>query len=161
MALIPWPAEYAQGQFMYISYLIGHGHTQNSAENEADYYRRNNYRSDMEKWQKAAGHYASQGGASGSASNNALFGTPIDTSRPNLERIHALVLAAGQDSGQHDHKPGAYNPQAVKMWALRNRDGTYRTPAGLSTRDPYNAQRFYTQAEAFAVKKDNQTIVEI
>jgi hypothetical protein len=72
-----------------------------------------------------------------------------------------LVHAVAQDTGKHDHKPGAYNPQAVTMYALRNRDGTYLTLAGHTTHDPLEARCFYTQEEALAVKKPTQTIVEI
>ena len=155
-------SSWTPGMHLYFLYYKACGYGDDSSEQSAETLRNV---SDSNTWVKLAkllqtegigGKPIAQGG-----SNNALFGQPIDRSKPNCDRIHMLVHAVAQDTGKHDHKPGAYNPPAAKMWAIRNRDGTYRTPAGFSTRDVREAQAFYSQAEAFPVKKDNQQIVEI
>lgn len=154
-------SSWTPGMHLYYVYYKACGYGESSAEDAGESLRG---ASSSNTWVKFAELLRTEGfggSAVQGSSNHALFGTPIDTSRPNLERIHALVLAAGQDSGQRDHKPGAYNPQAVTMYALRNRDGTYLTLAGHTTHDPLEARCFYTQEEALAVKKPTHQIVEI
>ena len=93
--------------------------------------------------------------------NNTLFGTPIDRSKENVERMHAITLSMAADTGKHDNKPSAYNAAIVPLYALKNPDGTFVLPSGGRTTDPEKARTYTDRAEAESHRLSKQVIVEI
>jgi hypothetical protein len=168
-----WPTEYAKGKAFYIAYLMGCGHKPDAAENEADYYRRNGYTSEMRQWHKAAEYYEQNNGGgtgtAGSAANQKLFSALDKTSdgkfKPDtVSHIAACIQAAGKASQEADPKARSYNPQAQTMFAIKNiSDGSYLATTGGRTKDVLLARYFYEVDREVALKmiKPGQQLVEI
>ena len=153
-----WPSEFALGEKFFYAARKGIGYSDESSKSDLRSYLK--YPEDMERQQKWAKYFLeSIGNAAGN--NNALFGTPIDTSKENCNRMHMITVSMGKDTGKHDHTPHAYNPAIVPLYILKNKNGTYVTLSGASTTDQEKARHYTDRAEIESHRLSTQEIVEV
>ena len=155
-----WDSKSALGEKLYVANKQRQGYSDNDINHELRYYKdsgtvRQNQET-AEKFLELLG--SSHGGSS------ALFG-PIDRSKENTDRIHAITLSMGVDTGKHNRVADAYNATAVPIFILQRSDGSYITPANGRTNNKEEARSFYSREEITQVYPSHQavgwTIVEV
>lgn len=163
MKLGIWPAEYALGERYRAIMLMGEGYDENAVRQKLKEYIEYSCITDMKTYQKRGERAAVLlNGSGGNSSNNALFGTPINRSKENTDRIHAITLSMGADTGKRDREANAYNAAVVPLYILQNQDdGTYVLPSGGRTKSQGDARCYTDRAEAESHRLSRQTIVEV
>jgi len=163
MQLGIWPAEYALGEKLRAAMSVGssEGSIRDMLRNYVVY----NYQSDMASFQKKAEEFVKLLGGNAATSgtngaNNTLF-APIDRSKENTDRMHAITLSMGADTGKHSAAASAYNPAIVPIYALKNKNGTFVLPSGGSTTDRDKARVYTDRAEVESHCLSTQEIVEV
>ena len=148
-----WSSEYALGEKLRVAEMKHAGNTDNDINMELEYYKGSGTRRTKQK--HAEIFLELVGGSHGGSS--ALFG-PIERSKENTERIHAITLAMGADTGKHDHTPNAYNAAIVPTYILKTREGEYITAAGAHTANKEKAQGFYSHEEIKQIYPSYQAV---
>ena len=161
MQLGIWPAKYALGEKYRAMLYAVEGYEEDSIRQKLRVYSENGYETDMQSYQLRGERAAKVWGASEASNNNALFGTPIDRSKENTDRMHMITVSMAKDTGKHDHTPHAYNPATVPLYILKNKNGTYVTLSGASTTDQEKARHYTDRAEIESHCLSTQEIVEV
>jgi hypothetical protein len=151
-----WTEETLLGEQLYVAELTARSFSEDSINDELKYCGNDK----KARYQKTAEAFLKQVGGAG-RNNNALFGTPIDRSKANTDRMHAITLSMGADTGKRNSEAHHYNAAIVPIYALQNPDGTYVLPSGGRTNDPEKARVYTDRSEAESHRLSKQTIVEI
>ena len=153
-----WPEKYALGEKMFVALYKGSGYSDSDINMRLNDHKN---RIAMGEYQRKGEEFLKLLDGSHGAGSNALFG-PIDRSKENTERMHAITLSMGADTGKHEHTANAYNAAAVPLYVLQNTDdGTYVLTSGGRTKILNDARHYTDRSEAESHRLSRQTIVEI
>lgn len=151
-----WDAKYALGEKLFVADMKRKDYTDEDINNEIEYYKTGgtpiNHQRRAEIFVELLGISAGAGGS------NALFG-PIERSKENTDRMHAITLSMGADTGKRELSQ--YNAAIVPIYALQNPDGSYVLPSGGRTNDSEKARVYTDRSEAESHCLSRQTIVEV
>jgi len=139
--------KYPLGEKLYVAELKNAECLDDDINYNLKYYKA---QSKPDLYQRRAEHFIKllDGNSSVSGANTSLF-APIDRSKENTDRMHAITLSMGADTGKRDRETNSYNAAVVPIFYLRHKlTGRYLAVAGGYTHDKERARSFYSAEEA-------------